>query len=401
MEKKIAIGIHSVVDWECKWNAEIFCKTVEDLEIEEREITPLKSIPSERDLVISILASMRQGRGCELFPETNALVENFAAKFSYNTTVGGTGARAAIAVSKLGYSCVLQMSSCNPVLRELLPDAIEAIAANPDASGEIYPHVSITYPKGVRIKTKGLDFTTPRENRVLISCDPESFHMPVLENFADYCPNAKVFLLSSFCEILDFQILKDRMQKCRKMLEKMKPGTLIILEDACYPDQKLRQYVNDRLHPYLDIISMNEDELQDFVGEQFDILDPERVLAALRETYEKMRVPTLFVHSSRWAVAYGKDHEKYISTLTSGIAMAAARFRYGDDYGKAEFEETLKIAPSEKGIRFAKKLEALSDRISCVPCKNMEFVLTPTAVGLGDAFAGGLLTDLAEREFPL
>lgn len=35
------------------------------------------------------------------------------------------------------------------------------------------------------------------------------------------------------------------------------------------------------------------------------------------------------------------------------------------------------------------------------PCKNMEFVSAPTAVGLGDAFAGGLLIDLAEREFPL
>lgn len=59
------------------------------------------------------------------------------------------------------------------------------------------------------------------------------------------------------------------------------------------------------------------------------------------------------------------------------------------------------IAPSEKGIRFAEELEALSDQVSCVPCKNMEFVSAPTAVGLGDAFAGGLLIDLAEREFPL
>lgn len=397
MGKKIAIGIHAVVDWECRWDTDIFCKIADSYEIEDSEIASLKNICSERDLVISILDSMKQGRGCELFPETNALVENFAGKFSYRTTIGGTGARAAIAISKLGYSSVLQMSSYNHVLRSLLPASIEAVPADPGAPDHIYPHVSITYPKSAHIKTRSLDFITPRENRILISCDLESFYMPVLEDFADYCDDAKVFLLSCFCEILDFEVLKDRIQKCSRMLKRMNPETLVILEDACYPDQKLRQYVNDQLYPYLNIISMNEDELQDFVGRRFDILNPEHVLAALEETYEKMRVPTLFVHTSAWAAAYGKDHEKYVSTLTSGIAMAATRFQYGDNYGRKEFEETTKIASSEKSLRFAKKLEAASDQVSCVPCKNMEFVTNPTAVGLGDSFAGGLLIDLVER----
>jgi hypothetical protein len=38
------------------------------------------------------------------------------------------------------------------------------------------------------------------------------------------------------------------------------------------------------------------------------------------------------------------------------------------------------------------------ENICCRPCKDLSFVEHPTVVGLGDAFAGGLVIGLLERD---
>lgn len=399
MKEKIALGIHAVIDWEGEWDAEAFTRLVDEYDICESEIRLAEPIDSERDLLISILKYMREGAGAELFPVSNEIVESFGNRFPYRTTIGGTAARAAISMAKLGYGSLLQMSTYNSVMKQLLPDLIQGIPANPLQGERIYPHVSISYPKAYHLKTRKIDFITPRENRVLYSHDAESFHLPVLEEFAEYASHAKVFLLSSFCEVLDESIMRDRMYKCRRMLKKMREnGTFIIYEDACYVNQHLRIFVNEQIHEYLDICSMNEDEMMDYIGCRVDIMEPEAVLKAVKEIYKKLEVPVLVVHSSAWALCYGKNAKSYASVLESGITMAATRFWYGDHYGKKEFETVKKIAPSEENLKFCRAIAEKCPEICCMPCKDMSFVEHPTSVGLGDSFCGGVLIRLAEEK---
>lgn len=399
MKEKIALGIHAVVDWEGKWDADVLQSLVEKYDITEAEIVLPDAIDSERKLLCAVLYFMKHGAGAELFPVSDEIVESFAKKFQYKVTIGGTAARAAIAMAKLGIESLLQMSTCNDIMRTLLPDLVHGIPANPNSDEKIYPHVSVSYPKGYHLRTKNLDFITPRENRVLYSHDVESFHLPVLENFSDYASDAKVFLLSSFCEVLDEEVMKDRMAKCRKMLEKMRRnGTFVVFEDACYVKQNLRKYVNDQLHEYIDILSMNEDEMMDYTGCKIDVMDSDAVLKAIKEIYEKLRVPVLFVHSSAWAIAYGKDAHSYCSTLESGIVMASTRFWHGDAYGTEEFNEVKNIAPANANKVFSRKIMEKCPELCCVPCKDMSFVEHPTSVGLGDSFCGGLLIDLVKKK---
>lgn len=394
MGEKIALGIHACIDWECLWDAEILCNLIRSYGILQREITARETIESERELVIAVLDFMQKGSGGELIPETEQIVETFAKRFSYRTTVGGTAARAAIAISKLGYSSVLQMSCSNSTIRSLLPDLIQGIPAEESKTEQIYPHVSISYPKNVPICVNDIDFVTPRENRVLISRDIESLNLPVSESFADYARDAKVFLLSCFCEILDFEVLKDRMIKCRNLLARIPEKTTVVFEDGCYINKSFRLYVLRQLRPYIGILSMNEDELQDFVEHKINILDPAEVLEAVKYVYHLLHIPTIFIHSSSWALAYGEQPQRYRSTLESGIRMASARFWHGDDFGIKEFTEIKELAPGVRNIEFSRQIEKMCDNICCVPCKNMGFVEHPTVVGLGDFFAGGLLTDL-------
>lgn len=399
MKEKIALGIHAVVDWEGKWNADVLESLVEKYDIKETELVLPSIIDSERKLLCAVLYFMKHGAGAELFPVSDEIVESFAKKFGYKVTIGGTAARAAIALAHVGISSLLQMSTYNNTMKKLLPDIIRAIPANPGCEEKVYPHVSVSYPKGYHLKTKNFEFVTPRENRVLYSHDMESFYLPVLESFSEDASHAEVFLLSSFCEVLEEEVLKDRMAKCRRMLEKMRQnGTFIVFEDACYVKQYLRKYVNEQLHEYIDILSMNEDEMMDYMDCKINIMNPEEVLDAIKKIYEELKVPVLLVHSSAWAIAYGKDAHRYESTLESGIVMASTRFWHGDDYGKKEFDEVKGIAPSDVNMKFSRKIMEKCPQLCCVPCKDMSFVKHPTSVGLGDSFCGGLLIDLVQKK---
>ena len=132
------------------------------------------------------------------------------------------------------------------------------------------------------------------------------------------------------------------------------------------------------------------------MGHRINVQNPEQVLLTVQQVYDSIKVPTMFVHSSLWAIAYGENAKKYRRVLEGGISAAGSRFWFGDDVSPIEYEKTKALAPQENGVKFAEEVEKLTDKICCVPCKDLSFVTNPTVVGLGDTFAGGLVMELAE-----
>ena len=141
---------------------------------------------------------------------------------------------------------------------------------------------------------------------------------------------------------------------------------------------------------------MNEDELQEYVGYRFDLKDPQQVLTAVKQIYDSLHVPSLIIHSSAWALAYGEHALKYRGVLESGITAAESRFCFGDEIDLEKCERIRQIAYQEDGCKFAEAIEKMSDQICCVPCSDLSFVKSPTVVGLGDTFAGGMVMALAD-----
>lgn len=396
MGERIALGTHVCVDWECIWDVEVFCTLARSYDIKKEDLRQFERIYSEKEMLISIIDLMCQGAGGEIFPGNTEIVEGFASKFQFKTTLGGTATRAAILLAKLGKSSVLQMCTDNSTIRELLPKEIRAICENENCANRIYPHASITYPKNAHIVVNDIDFMTSRENRVLFSMDPDSDQMYIDEKFGKYLTDAKVFLLGSFGEVLDEEILKDRVAKTAKFLADMPKDGIVLFEDGGYHTPEKRTYVHEQLREYLDIVSMNEDELQQYIGRRINLQDPDEVLAAVQYVHESINVPTIFVHSSLWAIAYGENASRYRKVLEGGIASAGSRFWFGDDVDPERYERTKQLDPQENGRIFAEAVEKLTDKICCVPCKDLSFVELPTVVGLGDTFAGGLVMELAE-----
>ena len=395
MGDKIALGFHACVDFELKWDLEKLKKLITAYNIQDKELKLDLPIDSERQLLLAILAHMKNGMGVEFVPETSEICVEFAQHFEYEITVGGTAARAAAAISKIGYESALSMVCCNRHIKERLPKGVHYYSNIGEGNEHIYPHVVFSYPKNVCVKVGGIDFVTPRENRVLLSRDDDSLNMVISQGFAPKIKDAEVMLVSCFSEVLEEDILKERMVQVDQLLQALPETAFVIMEDGCYVKKNFRVYVHEALSKKLNVLSMNEDEMQEYIGRRINIMEPKEVLEAIQFIYERVKIPLLIVHSAAWAVAYGKEAESMGHVLEGGINMAATRFRYGDDFGVEEYKDTAGLSVKIESIAFGREIKKLADQeICCIPCKDLSFVENPVVVGLGDYFAGGLLPEL-------
>lgn len=399
MGEKIAMGFHTCVDYELVWNTKTVEKQIRAFDIHAEDIRPGTEVKTERDLWIECLVHLQAGTGGEIVPGSPEICEIFAERFSRNITLGGTATRAAIVLDRLGYSTVLQTSCFNEYVERLMPSRVQMLSGVSQDHQVIYPHVVLTYQGHTRICANDIDITTPRENRILISRDMDSLNLPVLsDQFGPLIADAEVFLLGCLSEILDRDILEDRVEKIKKLWTYLPQDAVKIMEDGCYIKKDFRFYVHEQLAQLTDILSMNEDELQEYIGERIHILDPQAVLKAVQTVYRNSGMQTILVHSAKWALAYGKMAPFMENSLRGGIAMAATRFRMGDNFTRQDYKETMKLADQKKSIQFSRIIEKMSDQpVCCLPCKDLKNVEHPTVVGLGDSFAGGLLPGLLKE----
>lgn len=396
MGEKIALGFHTCVDYEIIWDSLVFENAIEEFDIRNEELLQINTQPnSERGLWVSCLAYIKAGIGGEIVPQTTEICNRFATRFKYRITLGGTSTRAAIAMDKIGYSSIIQMCCFNEYVRRLLPPTIKYEIGCNTNNEECYPHISLTYNKGIYIRKNNINFRTRRENRVLISRDIDSMNMLIKEDFYKQMNDTEVFLIACFSQIIKLDILVDRVNTVKKILNHLSKKVIIVAEDGCYVQKEFRYYVHNQLGPYIDILSMNEDELQEYLNKKIMILNTDQVLHAVRYVYEHTKIKTIIIHSADWALAYGKINKYLEKALEGAVVMAATRFQYGDEYGKKEYEATKALPVNKEGEIFSKEImKKASERIICIPCKDLRHILKPTVVGLGDAFIGGLLPGL-------
>ncbi|MFP3155303.1 ADP-dependent glucokinase/phosphofructokinase [Lachnospiraceae bacterium ZAX-1] len=397
MGEKIAVGFHTCMDFELEWSKDTIENLIRKYQIQDSEIMAKDVICSEREMVIASLDYMKSGTGGEMVPKDPKTCVEFANNFHYEITIGGTATRAAMAIQKIGYSSVVHMCCFNEEMKKRLPKGIRYISSVGVLKTK-NPHVVLQYPSNTHILANDIDFVTPRENRVMYSNDIEGIQMKLTEGFIPLIQDAEVFLLSCFSEVLDFQILEDRINTTKKILKSLPSNAIVVMEDGDYVVKKHREYVHRELKDFVDILSMNEDELQTYIGQRINILNPDEVLNAVKHMHEFVHIRYILIHSSKWALLYGENPGFAKQALESGVAMSATRFRIGDIFAKKDFEESKVLASSEESTEFCRRIAEIGNgHICCVPAKDLTFVEKPTSVGLGDYFAGGLLPKLTSK----
>lgn len=399
MGEKIAMGFHTCVDYELVWDTHVVEEQIRAFDIHADELKMDTEVDSERAIWIVMLAHLMEGIGGEMVPDTAEACEQFANHFEYAITMGGTPTRAAIVLDRLGYSTALQTSCYNEHVEKLMPARVHALPGVEPGHDRIYPHVVLQCRGGVRIHANDIDFVTPRENRLMVSRDEDSLNMPILpEAFGTMIEDADVFLLGCFSEIIDRDILEGCIEKTKALFSHLPEDALVVAEDGCYVKKDFRYYVHEQLAHVVDILSMNEDELQEYIGKKINILDAEAVKDAVEYVHKNSGIPTILVHSAAWALAYGEKAKSMYKSLEGGVAMAATRFRIGDDFTPEDYEETRNMPGKAENVAFCEEIQKLSDEhICCIPCKDLSYVEHPTVVGLGDSFAGGLLPGLLKE----
>ncbi len=393
MDEAIALGLGDNVDYEIKWDSKVIDSLIESYDISLPDLRLVEHISTARDLLISILWYVKDGTGTERYVEDPAAIAELAASFAKDVTIGGTAARAAIAMNRIGVPSSVHLVTMNDHVRRLMPAGGSRFCSN--SADTLYPHLIVQYEKGMRVTARDIDIRAPVSTRLIYVNDQDNAQMRIEPEFFLHARKANACLISGFNAMRDHDLLRQRLQELTDLLKKL-PGTVTVFyEDACFHNADFRHTVLEYLSPLLDVFSLNEDETQGYLKDPVDHLDPRRMLESIRSLHTLIPVPTLVIHTRHWALASGRDCERFAGALKHGIAMAAARFRLGDRFSKADFAAALSSPAGGKGAAFSQEINRLAKgEVCCLPSVEVE-EKEVTTIGLGDAFVGGFLSTLA------
>ena len=387
MTAHLVLGLGGTVDYEIEWDSAVLEGLIRDLEIRSDELSTATPITDERALVVTVLAFLERGVGGERFVASSDIVEAFAARFPTKITLGGTGVRAGIAMHSLGVGSTQHLVSIDDNVRQLLPESIGWISsADRDT---LDPHLIVQFAAGARVSAGDIDITAPSPNRVILANDPPNREMRLSAELGPTLRRADALLVSGFNTMQDPSLLERRLDELALAMAELPESALVFYEDAGFYEPGFSARVRERLLDRIDVYSLNEDELQEYLGRPLDLLDPAAIATALVEARELIPAPALVVHSRYWALAVGPDAGRYRAALAGGVAMAATRYRVGDGHTAHDYAETTALAVHSGGVAFAAAIEArFPGLVACVPAYDLR-TESPTTIGLGDTFVGG------------
>jgi len=392
MGERVVLGMSSTVDDEIVWDQAVLADLVVELGIEPKDLGRRESVDDLRGLVAALLSHVAEGSGAEHYVSTPEPLAQFVARFENRRTIGGTGVRAGIALAATGVPSVAVMAAADPDVHRLLPAACRAVAAwETDA---LVPHLIVQYPAGTAVRVGDQVVVAPTPNRVIFAHDEPNEELLIPDEFPALVAGASVVLLSSLNAIRDEALLDRRLDQLRAALRGAAPDATVIWEDAGYHVAGVALRVARALAAVVHAVSMNDDELQAYLARPVDLLDADEVARAASEVRELLGVPTLIVHTRWWSLAIGPDAERYRAALRGGISMASARYAHGDAIGPADVAAADAWPSDPRSIRVA---ALLTERgVVCEP-GVVPPTSSPTTIGLGDAFIGGLVGVLARQ----
>jgi ADP-dependent phosphofructokinase/glucokinase len=389
---EIVLGLGGCLDYEIVWDAGVLEDLVVRYDIRADEIDPSVGVYSERDLVRSVVGFVRDGHGGERFVGSSEVVEAFATRFARRTTIGGTAVRAAVAMSRLGVPSTVHLVSIDDQVRWLLPEEVSYVCSADEDT--VDPHLIVQFPAGARVRLGDRVVRAPRANRLIYVNDPPNRELVISPELGRELVGARVLLVSGFNSMRDPQTVSRRLRDLREQMGSLPDSAVVVYEDGGFHVPELRAHVREGLVDVVDVHSMNEDEMQAYVGRAVDLLDPTDVATALGELRLVVQARTVVVHSGYWALAVGERAGDYREALDGGILLASTRYLHGDAFTASDHSRTAEIPRHAGGSALVRALErALPGRVCAVPALVLR-TATPTTVGLGDTFVGGFVAAL-------
>lgn len=388
------IGLGGCLDSELVLDPDVLQELIDRLDLGTAEICQPERITTERELVISVLAYLREGVGGERYIESTRALLAFEGRFSREVALGGTNVRAGRVLAKLGHPNILHVAGRDPEFESLLVDGSEVPPATPPAT--YVPHVIVQYPRRLRLRLRDGAVESPHPNRLIFVNDPVSELTPLHPQLEDWLGEDGVLTLSGLNSIRDEGILEERLTTLKGILDSAPTGLRVLYEDADYHVPAFRRRVWTELAARASSVGMNEDELASFTGRPVDITDPGQIASAVHAVLDELPGGTVIVHSKYWALAAGVQAAQLEQALEVGIAAAGARFVHGDRADASSLEQIREMPLSAAGVVLANVLPAsLRCPVVVVPARELTSA-HPTTIGLGDTFLGGLIAGIVD-----
>ncbi|WP_375405227.1 ADP-dependent glucokinase/phosphofructokinase [uncultured Amnibacterium sp.] len=390
---EVLLGLGNTVDYEIAWDAPTVSMLLRQHGVRVGDGPVEGAIETAADLLRALLAHVREGSGGEHFIASKAVLLTFAARFRSEITLGGTNVRAALAMRALGRPSTVHLVSTNDDTRRLLPDDVATISS---ADGDsLDPHVIVQFPAGTTVDASDGPVVAPRPNRVILTNDIPNRELVIAEALGDAVERAHVVMVSGFNSMQEPELLERRMTDVLRHIARRSSDSMCVYEHAAFHVAAFSERVREVVGPHVDIWCCNEEELQDHLGHELDLLDPREVLDAAQQLHRDVGAPSLVVHTRFWALAIGGPAARRRAMLFGGTALAGTRYAHGDAVTPQHLAEAAGWPPQAEGVQFAEAVEALGgDDVTCVASYRVP-VSTPTTIGLGDAFVGGVVAALA------
>ncbi len=389
MSSHLVLGLGGTVDYEIVWDSAVLEELILEHGISAGDLTMSQPIDDERALVLTVLAFLERGAGGERFAASSGIVEAFAARFETRVTLGGTGVRAGIAMHSLGVPSVQHLVSIDDTVRRLLPDSTTFISSATEDT--LDPHLIVQFSAGTRVTAGDIDIVAPHANRLIVANDPPNRELRISADLAAALSEARAFLVSGFNTMQDRALLDARLHDVRVALSELPTDALVFYEDAGFYNPEFSTRVRRALLDQIDVYSLNEDELQTYLGSPVNLLNPDAVVAALEHAHRLIPARVLLVHTRHWAIALGDRAPSFAPALEGAVTMAATRYRQGDGHTAADYAQTRTLPVQTEGAAVAAAVQArLPHRAAAVPAYRLD-VDSPTTIGLGDSFVGGFL----------
>lgn len=395
MNHQLVLGLGGCVDFEIRWDADVLADLAREHHIGLADLDAAVPIQDERSLICSVLGFLRDDQGGERFVASSAMAIAFAERFGYRVGLGGTCVRAAMAIAKVGVPSLVHLVSIDDNVRRLLPEGVDYLCS---AEGDsLDPHVIVQYPAGARVALIDGEVHCTHPNRIILVNDPPNRDLVLSEDLPAALVEARVFLPAGFNVMTDAGLLRQRLAFLQAAMRRLPDEAVVFYEDSGFHDESLRDIVSREFSGRIDVHSLNEDELQSYLGRRIDLLDPAQVKQALADFFHEFSIaPTVVVHTKYWALAFGREPLRYCAALAAAINLAGVRYRNGDDFTLDDLAAVQSLPVRRDGQRFADQLsEQLGKTVCCVPTKLIQ-TDTPTTIGLGDTFVGGFLAALLD-----
>jgi len=389
---QLVLGLGGCVDFEIAWDPGMLEALASEHRIGADDLDADIPVEDERSLLRSILAFVRDGVGGERFIASSDIAVRFASRFPCKVSLGGTCVRAALAIARLGVPSLVHLVSIDDNMRRLLAPGIDYLSSA--TKDTLDPHLIVQFPAGATVRLDGGEVRSEHPNRIIYVNDPPNRDLVLSPDLPEALSGARAFLPAGFNVMRDPVLLHDRLTFLQTAMQCLPAEAVVLYEDAGFHDNAMRAIVTAEFRGRVDVHSLNEDELQSYLGRRVNLLDVDDVVAALAEFGEFAIAPTVVVHTKYWSLAHGPRAGEFTDSLAGGIDLASTRYCHGDDFTVADLDAIRRGPQHPDGTVFATRIShRLGDAVRCVPGRHLD-VAAPTTIGLGDTFVGGFLATL-------